>query len=80
MRHLTGLFSVRALLFLPGVSLAAGPQRFDGMWQTTVSCATAWDALGYFFRCISTVKDGRPPRRLRYRGSTKFSANRRDDR
>lgn len=58
MRYLTRLFPVCALLFMPGVSLAAGTQRFDGTWQTTVSCAPARDALGYSFRFISTVKDG----------------------
>ena len=58
MRYLTGLFPVCALLLLPEVSLAAGTQRFDGTWQTTVSCAAARDALGYSFRFISTVKDG----------------------
>jgi hypothetical protein len=57
-RYLTGLFPVCALLLLPEVSLAAGTQRFDGTWQTTVSCAAARDALGYSFRFISTVKDG----------------------
>jgi hypothetical protein len=47
-------------MFLSRVSLAAGPERFDGMWQTTVSCAAARDALGYSFRFMSTVQDGVP--------------------
>ena len=58
MRHLTGLLPVCALILLPELSAAAGPRRFDGTWQTTVSCAAARDALGYSFRFISTVKDG----------------------
>jgi hypothetical protein len=32
---------------------------FDGHWLTTVSCPDARDALGYSFRFISEVKDGR---------------------
>jgi hypothetical protein len=58
MRHVTGLFPAMALLLLPAISSAAGPQRFDGTWETTVSCAAARDALGYSFRFISTVKNG----------------------
>ncbi len=46
------------LMLLPTVALAADTQRFDGMWQTTVSCAAVRDALGYSFRFVSTVKDG----------------------
>jgi hypothetical protein len=56
--HLTRILPAIALLSLPGVSSGAGTQRFDGTWQTTVSCATARDALGYSFRFISTVKNG----------------------
>jgi hypothetical protein len=32
--------------------------RFDGHWQTTLSCANANGALGYSFRFSSLVKDG----------------------
>ncbi len=46
------------LILLPGVALAADTRRFDGMWQTTVSCAAVRDALGYSYRFVSTVKDG----------------------
>jgi hypothetical protein len=48
---------VALALLLPAASLAADGQRFDGMWQTTVSCPAARDALGYSYRFISTVKD-----------------------
>jgi len=58
MRYLTSLLPVCALLLLPGISFAAGTQRFEGTWQTTVSCAAARDALGYSFRFISTVTGG----------------------
>jgi hypothetical protein len=32
--------------------------RFDGLWQTTLSCTNAEGALGYSFRFPSTVKNG----------------------
>jgi hypothetical protein len=32
--------------------------RFDGSWQTTLSCTNADGALGYSFRFPSTVKNG----------------------
>jgi hypothetical protein len=57
MRRACG-FLLATLLVMPDVSSAAGPQRFDGTWQTTVSCAGARDALGYSFRFTSTVKNG----------------------
>jgi hypothetical protein len=31
--------------------------RFDGLWQTTLSCTNANGALGYSFRFTSTVKN-----------------------
>jgi len=33
-------------------------RRFDGKWQTTVSCPNVRDALGYSHRFVSEVKDG----------------------
>ena len=32
--------------------------RFDGLWQTTLSCTNSNGALGYSFRFPSTVKNG----------------------
>src|ERR1039458_3581695 len=58
MPSMKGLLIALGLMLLPSVAGAAEPQRFDGMWQTTVSCAAARDALGYSFRFVSTVKDG----------------------
>ncbi len=52
------LLAALVLVLLPTLSSAEDNQRFDGMWQTTVSCAAARDALGYSFRFVSTVKDG----------------------
>ncbi len=49
---------VLGLLVLPGVARAADAHRFDGEWQTTVSCAASRGGLGYSFRFVSTVKDG----------------------
>lgn len=53
----TRLLAALALLILPGVSLAG--ESFDGKWLTTVSCESARDALGYSFRFVSEVKDGK---------------------
>jgi len=47
-----------SLILLPSLASAAEVNHFDGMWQTTVSCSAARDALGYSFRFVSTVKDG----------------------
>jgi hypothetical protein len=47
-----------SLMMLPNFASAVDANHFDGMWQTTVSCAAARDALGYSFRFVSTVKDG----------------------
>ena len=56
-QNATRLLTALALLILPGVSL--GGESFDGKWVTTVSCEGARDALGYSFRFISEVKDGK---------------------
>lgn len=51
----------QALAFLaiaaasPSTLIAA--DRFDGKWLTTVSCASAKDALGYSYRFTSEVRD-----------------------
>jgi len=37
---------------------ATPTQRFDGVWQTTLSCTNADGALGYSFRFPSTIKNG----------------------
>src|SRR5579862_9033813 len=36
----------------------AGNRQFDGLWQTTLSCANSNGALGYSYRFASTVKNG----------------------
>jgi hypothetical protein len=35
----------------------APPERFDGVWDTIVSCENTHGALGYSFEFLSTVKD-----------------------
>jgi len=39
-------------------SSASPPTRFDGVWQTTLSCTNFDGALGFSFRFPSTVKNG----------------------
>jgi hypothetical protein len=59
MRRTIGRFlAALALVSLAGISWATNIQRFDGIWQTTVSCEAARDALGYSFRFDSEIKDG----------------------
>jgi hypothetical protein len=56
--NVMGLLVALSLMLQPSITSAADMQRFDGLWQTTVSCAAAKDAMGYSFRFVSTVKDG----------------------
>ena len=51
------VYTTLAMTLWPLCAAAQAP-GFDGMWQTTVSCAAARDALGYSFRFVSTVKNG----------------------
>ena len=37
---------------------AAGTGRFDGLWQTILSCPDSHGALGYSFKFTSLVKNG----------------------
>ncbi len=57
MRSAKGVLTVIALMVLPGVS--PSEEGFDGKWLTTVSCEGARDALGYSFRFVSEVKNGK---------------------
>jgi hypothetical protein len=57
MARTTGLLTALALLVLPAVSRAE--ENFDGKWLTTVSCQGARDALGYSYRFVSEVKNGK---------------------
>ena len=58
MRNVRVFLPAFAVLLLPSILVATDAQRFDGKWQTTVSCAAARDALGFSYQFVSTVKDG----------------------
>ena len=51
------LLAAGALVVLPTVSLPEEP--FDGKWLTTVSCQAARGGLGYSYRFVSEVKNGK---------------------
>jgi hypothetical protein len=58
MRRTVGLSLCLAFIFLHGAQAADEAARFEGIWDTTVSCSNAAGALGYSFEFPSTVKDG----------------------
>jgi hypothetical protein len=58
MRTSARLVTILMLVLLPGVS-QAGVERFDGEWQTTVSCEASRGALSFSYRFMSEVKDGK---------------------
>jgi hypothetical protein len=65
MRSSAPLVTAIALLLLPAPSITQDQSdhsnrtvRFDGKWQTTVSCDASRGALGFSYRFISEVKDG----------------------
>jgi hypothetical protein len=57
MRRTSGLLTAIALTVAQSVCLSEEP--FDGKWLTTVSCTSARDALGYSYRFVSDVKNGK---------------------
>jgi hypothetical protein len=61
MRRTAGLFAAVALLMIASsIAQESGEHttRFDGKWQTTVSCDASRGALGFSYRFISVVKKG----------------------
>lgn len=58
MRRGRKILTVMLVTLLSGFALASDPQKFDGKWLTTVSCANYRDALGFSYQFVSTVKDG----------------------
>ena len=56
-----GVSGALFLVFVAAVfpNRGAGGERFDGKWLTTVSCEASRDALGYSYRFVSEVKDGK---------------------
>ncbi len=53
--HARTFLAIIAVAASSRISVAA--DRFDGKWLTTVSCASARDALGYSYRFTSEVRD-----------------------
>jgi hypothetical protein len=59
MRRIRILLSVGiALAFASAAVGADDAARFDGTWDTTLSCSNSSGAMGYSFQFPSTVKDG----------------------
>lgn len=53
------LLNIGVTLAFASAAMAVGDTaRFDGTWDTTLSCSNSTGALGYSFQFPSTVKDG----------------------
>jgi hypothetical protein len=60
-RNLAAIYTVCLLVVICGAARAddAGAGgRFDGVWETNISCPNASGALGFAYQFASTVKDG----------------------
>lgn len=63
-RSLFSTHRAAVLLTLCAVGISAqagektGKSKFDGVWQTTLSCVNSNGALGYSFRFPSTIRNG----------------------
>jgi hypothetical protein len=50
---------IAMMLLIPAARSEPGPtKRFDGVWNTILSCTNSNGALGYSFEFPATVKDG----------------------
>jgi len=58
MRRIVGLGVFFAVMFLNCAEAANDGSRFDGVWNTTLTCSTTVGALGYSYQFTSTVKNG----------------------
>ena len=58
MRRMIGLGICIVVICLSAASAEDDTKRFDGTWDTTVSCSNTAGALGYSYQITSTVKDG----------------------
>jgi len=58
MRRMIGLGICIVVICLSAASAEDDAKRFDGTWDTTVSCSNTAGALGYSYQFTSTVKDG----------------------
>jgi len=58
MRRMIGLGICIVVICLNAASAEDDTKRFDGTWDTTVSCSNTAGALGYSYQFPSTVKNG----------------------
>jgi len=58
MRRTIGLGICILVICLSAASAEDDTKRFDGTWDTTVSCSNTAGALGCSYQFTSTVKDG----------------------
>jgi len=58
MRRTIGLGICIVVICLGAASAEDDAKRFDGTWDTTVSCSNTAGALGYSYQFTSTVKYG----------------------
>ena len=58
MGRVMGLGICMMVICWAAASAEDDPKRFDGTWDTTVSCSNTQGALGYSYQFSSTVKDG----------------------
>jgi hypothetical protein len=58
MRRAIGLGICIVVICLNAARAEDDTKRFDGTWDTTVSCSNTEGALGYSYQFDSTVKDG----------------------
>ena len=61
MKNIPGLSIFFVFLVFPILNAARADEaknRFDGVWDTVISCGNTRGALGYSFRFPSTVKNG----------------------
>lgn len=58
MRCATSLLHLPTMVLLVSFAPGSDTQRYDGSWETTVSCPNGRGALGYSFQFSSTVTNG----------------------
>jgi len=58
MRRMLGLGICIVVIFFAAANAQDDTKRFDGSWDTTVSCSNTNGALGYSYQFPATVKDG----------------------
>ena len=56
MHNAVRLLIFSAFIVLPGAGIAG--ERFDGKWDTTLTCPDKGKTSGYTWKFVSTIKDG----------------------